>query len=74
MHRASNLQFIHAHANHQTYAIPVQVIGGIPNIHDVYTNTPMKLLVGYYFKLSGKALVTPEADYLVVERKLEEPQ
>jgi hypothetical protein len=74
MRRASALQFIHVRANHQTYAIPIQVIDGIPNIHDVYTNAPIKLRVGYYFRLSGKVLVTPEADYLVVERKLGEPQ
>ncbi|KAJ5389781.1 uncharacterized protein N7496_000849 [Penicillium cataractarum] len=72
MYRAANLKFIHADINHPVYAIPINIIHSNPHIRDLATNAPVTLLVGWYFKLSGDVLISPEIDYLVLETRLEE--
>ncbi|KAJ5461040.1 uncharacterized protein N7458_002592 [Penicillium daleae] len=65
MHRESDIRLIPV--NHPTYAIPINVITGVPQIKDLASNV-VTLLVGYFFTLSEDVLILPQADYLVVKR------
>lgn len=65
MHRESGTRLIYV--NHPTYAIPINVITGVPRIIDLASNVET-LLVGYFFTLSEDVIIHPQADYLVVER------
>lgn len=65
MHRAEDVRLVPV--NHQTYAIPINVIADMPKIQDLARNI-MTLLVGYYYTLCTDAIIYPKVDYLVVEK------
>ncbi|KAJ5900238.1 uncharacterized protein N7473_004308 [Penicillium subrubescens] len=65
MYRAEDVRLVPV--THPTYAIPINVIAGMPKIQDL-THNIVTLLLGYYYTLCTDVIISPKVDYLVVER------
>jgi hypothetical protein len=55
----------------ESYAIPINATADVPSVEDMYGNIG-RMLLGHYFILTEDVTIGLGADYLVVERQLEE--